>query len=333
MDESFLIVIIATPRFNAATTMQFIDPFRAANYLDGAARFRWRIVSVLGGPVQASNGASIVTEQLQGEPVPDLGVISSSWTPEESFGAPIDGHLRRWSRFGAGLAGLDTGAFVLADAGLLSGHRATVHYEHIDGFAERYPDVTVTEDLYVIDGQRMSCSGGSASTDLALHIVAATLGPGVANASARYIFHEKLRAEGSRQLPDQAEPLGPTAPPALRIAIQAMEEHLETPISLPEIAAAASLSLRQLERLFKNHVGKSPQGYYTKIRLDRARSLITQTNMTMQEVALAAGFSSPEHFSRAYRGAFGISPKKDRTESRLPFEFRAWPMHPQGARR
>ncbi|MEM9097197.1 MAG: GlxA family transcriptional regulator [Pseudomonadota bacterium] len=333
MDGPFQIAVIAVPRFNAATTLQFLDPFRVANYLDGATRFQWRILSPQAGPLEASNGLTLTTEKLFAEPVPDLGVVSASWTPEASFGAPIDGVLRRWSRFGATLGGLDTGSFLLAAAGLLSGHRATVHYEHIDGFAEMFPDVSVTEDLYVIDGPRLSACGGAASGDLALQVIAGTFGPGLANACARYIFHERLRPEGTRQLPDHAEPLGPTAPAPLRAAIQAMEENLEAPVSLPEVAEAAALSLRQLERLFRAHVGTSPQKYYTKIRLDRARSLVIQTTLSIREVALASGFASPEHFSRAYRSAFGLSPRKDREEGRLPFEFRAWPMHPEGARR
>ncbi|MEM8793065.1 MAG: GlxA family transcriptional regulator [Pseudomonadota bacterium] len=333
MEAPFQISVIVTPRFNIATTLQFLDPFRVANYLDGSVRFRWQILSDGGGQIEASNGLSLATRALAGGEVPDLGVISSSWTPEAFFGAPISGILRRWSRFGASLAGLDTGAFLLAEAGLLSGHRATVHYEHIDGFAEMFPDVRVTEDLYVIDGALMTACGGSASTDLALQVISGACSPALANACARYVFHERLRGEGTRQLPDQAEPLGPTAPAPLRAAIQTMEEHLETPIPLPEVAATAGLSLRQLERLFQAHVGKSPQGYYTKIRLDRARSLVTQTTLSMREVALASGFASPEHFSRAYRAAFGLPPRKDRQEARLPFEFRAWPMHPEGARR
>ncbi|MEM7240284.1 MAG: GlxA family transcriptional regulator [Pseudomonadota bacterium] len=332
-DNTTTLTVIVTPRFNMAATMQFLDPFRVANYLDGAARFRWQIASASGGDVPASNGLDLQTIPIDGASVPDIGVTSASWTPDAFFGPPIDGALRRWVRFGAAVVGLDTGSFILAAAGLLSGHRATVHYEHIDALAEMFPDVTVTEDLYTIDRSRMTACGGSAATDLALKIVAEGHGPALANACARYIFHDKLRPEATRQLPDDAEPLGPTAPPPLRRAIQAMEEHLESPLPIPEIAALADLSHRQLDRLFNQHIGRAPQSYYTKIRLDRARSLVMQTTLSMREIALASGFSSPEHFSRSYRAQFGVSARRDRADERLPFEFRAWPMHPKGARR
>ena len=106
-----------------------------------------------------------------------------------------------------------------------------------------------------------------------------------------------------------------------------MEAHLETPLSIAGIAAAARVSQRQLNRLFDTYVGKTPSLYYRDIRLDRARGLVTQTDMALSQVALASGFASPVHFSRAYKERFGLPPRQDRVEGRVPFEFRAWPMH------
>lgn len=324
----FEIVLVVAEGFNMAASMALLDPFRAANYLAGSALFRWRIVSVAGGSVRASNGAALGTRTLaEADGVPALAVVSTSWTPEAAYGPPLDAALRRWARHGAWLGGLDTGAFVLAAAGLLKGARATVHYEHIDAFAELYPDTAVSEDLYVIDGPRLSCCGGGAAVDLALQVVRQVAGPALANAAARYLFHERMRPPGTHQTPDATEPLGAAAPRRLRLAIQAMERRLEEPAAIPEIAAAAGLSQRQLERLFRTHVGRSPLRYYADIRLDRARGLVTQTEMRLREVALACGFANPETFSRAYRARFGLSPRADRVEGRVPFEFRAWPMH------
>ncbi|MEM9146454.1 MAG: GlxA family transcriptional regulator [Pseudomonadota bacterium] len=344
----YTIAMVVAPGFNLAASMGVLDPFRAANYLAGTALFRWEILACEGGgedggggaSVRASNAVEISARPLAGllasratDWSPDLGIVSTSWAPEAAYGAPLDAALRRWERHGAMLAGIDTGAFVLAAAGLLRGRRATVHYEHIDAFAELYPDTTITEDLYVLDGDRLSCCGGAAATDLALQILSRLHGPALTNAAARYLFHERLRAPGTHQIPVTAEPLGPAAPSRLRAAIRAMEERLEDPAGIPEIAAAAGLSQRQLERLFRAHVGRSPLRYYSDIRLDRARGLVTQTEMPLREVALASGFSSPESFARAYRARFGLPPRSDRIEGRVPFEFRAWPMHaPLGAR-
>ncbi|GMG81703.1 GlxA family transcriptional regulator [Paralimibaculum aggregatum] len=324
------IAVIVTPGFNMAATVGFLDPLRAANYLNGGALFRWSLHSVAGGEAAASNGLALSTRPLaEATAAPDIAVISSSWTPEAFYGAPLDGVLRRWLRFGAKLCGLDTGGFLLANAGLLTGRRATVHYEHIDAFAELFPDVTVTEDLYAIDGDLMTCCGGAAAGDLALQVLRAAAGDAVANAAARYVFHERMRAEGAPQLPEPTEPFGATAPTRLRKAIRIMEANLEEVLAIPEIAARAGLSQRQLERLFNQTVCKSPQRYYSDIRLDRARGLVTQTDMPLREIALACGFASPEHFSRAYRARFGISARSDRVKGRIPFEFRAWPMHPR----
>ena len=328
-EAPFEIAVIITPRFNLAATMNFLDPLRAANYLDGKPHYAWRVVSQEGGLIEASNRLSLASEPLsEMTSVPQLAIVSSSWTPEVYAAPSLLSALRRWARFGAGLGAIDTGAFILAVAGLLSGRTATVHYEHMDAFAELHDDIKVSEDLYVIDADRLTCGGGSASIDLALQLIRATQGEALANAAARYILYDRMRPPGTRQSPDAQEPIGATTTPSkLKIAIQIMERHLEEPRTIALIAEETGLSQRQLERLFTSYVGKSPLQYYRDIRLDRARGLVTQTEMPVWEVALACGFSSPEHFSRAYKSRFGLAPRVDRVDGRVPFEFRAWPMH------
>jgi len=322
-------VLVVTPSFNLAATTAFIDPFRAANYLEGISRFRWIVASVAGGACLASNGLSIDTRKLEtiaGEPF-DIVVVSASWTPETARTSQLLGALRKWARAGSIMGSLDTGAFILADAGLLRGKRATVHYEHIDSFKELHNDIEVSEDIFVHDGQRFTCSGGMASADMALHIIRSSSGDALANAAARYIFHPNLRPSGTSQNPAGLEPLGSIAPESVKQAISVMEQHLEQALTIPEIAAKVKISHRQLDRLFLRYAGKSPAIYYRDIRLDRARSLVTQTDMLMSEIAIASGFSTQVHFSRAYKDRFGIPPRTDRVEGRIPFEFRAWPMH------
>jgi len=320
------IAILVAPNFNLAATMGFIDPFRAANYLDGKPHFRWEFLSESGGYCEASNGAGIETGALSGQGA-DIVIMSSSWTPERHLTTKLGTALRQWARQGATLGALDTGAFILAQAGLLTGRPATVHYEHIDAFQELYPEIDVVENLYVLDGNRVTCCGGAASVDFGLQIVQGIHGSALANAAARYIFHDRLRGPTEMQQPDRSEPLGATVPAKLRAAIQVMEAHLEDPIPVPEICRQAGVSHRQLDRLFATYIRKSPALYYRDIRLDRARGLVTQTELPIAEVALASGFSSPVHFSRSYKGRFGLSPSQDRIEGRVPFEFRAWPMH------
>ena len=325
----FKVLVIVTPNFNLAATVGFLDPFRASNYLDGSILFRWDLASAAGGEIIASNGISVRTRSLRevrNQPQ-DIVIVSSSWSPESYNSAPLHGALLRWARAGATLGAIDTGAFILAEAGLLKGRRATTHYEHIDSLKELYIDTETSEDLFVYDGNRITCCGGAATLDFALHIIRSMHGDSLANAAARYLFHQSLRPQGTSQNPGSVEPLGSIAPGVLKKAIKLMEDNLEDALSIPQICKRIRLSQRQLDRLFAQFVRKSPVLYYRDIRLDRARSLVTQTDMRLSEIAVASGFSSQAHFSRAYRERFGLAPRTDRIEGRVPFEFRAWPMH------
>jgi transcriptional regulator GlxA family with amidase domain len=328
-DKPVRLLILVTPNFNMAATAGFIDPFRAANYLDGATRFRWEVCSQDGGTCLASNGMSIFTVKLSDlqDRAFDIVIVSASWTPERHNSTPVHSALWRWARQGATVGAIDTGAFILAEAGLLKDRRATVHYEHIDAMIELFPDVETSEELFVFDGNRITCCGGGAVVDFALHIIQGTHGAELANGAARYVFHQSLRPVGAMQSPGQAEPVGLRAPDVVRRSISIMEQNLEQPLSIPEICQAVDISQRQLNRLFTTYVQKTPKVYYRDIRLDRARGLVTQTEIPLAEVALASGFASQVHFSRAYRARFGLSPREDRVEGRVPFEFRAWPMH------
>lgn len=321
--------IIVTPNFNMSATMGFADPFRAVNYLEGVSRFRWEFVSENGGECLSSNGFSILTRPLKDAAAEDADflIVSSSWTPEAYSSAAIQSALRQAARRNATIGAIDTGAFVVAQAGLLKARRATVHYEHMDAFQELYPDTELSENLYVFDGNRISCCGGVAAVDFALHIIQGTHGSAMANAAARYIFFPALRERGTSQNPQESEPLGITVPAPVRRAIKAMEDNLEDPLPISEVCTHAEVSHRQLDRLFARYLNKTPALYYRDIRLDRARGLVTQTSLSMAEIAFASGFSSQVHFSRAYKARFGLPPIKDRIEGRIPFEFRAWPMH------
>ena len=330
--HSLDILVYVAPHFNAAATMSFVDPFRVANYLTGAMQFTWKFVSEQGGLIESSNGAVIQTVPIEtvADRAPWLVAVSTSWTPEQITSRALFGNLRKWQKNGAIIGGLDTGGIVLAKAGFLDGKTATVHYEHIDALMEIAPKTTVSEDMFVLDDGVFTCCGGTASTDLGLRFVHSVLGKNVANASARYLFHHNVRGEDSSQNPKGVEPMGYVTAGAVREAIDLMEAHLETPISIPEIARSLGLSQRQLGRLFQRYVDKSPVAYYRDIRLDRARGFVTQTELKLSEIAIASGFNSQVHFSRAYSQRFGLPPSADRIEGRIPFEFRPWPMYKPG---
>ncbi len=326
---TFNLLVLVTPYFNLATTTAFLDPFRAANYLTGRVRYSWQLLSTDGGEVPCSNGMTVMTDALHAHASGsvDLVMVSSSWTPEEHHTKQVTTALLAWARRGVRLGALDTGTFVLARSGLLKCKRATVHYEHLDALTELFPDIKATESLYVIDGDRLTCCGGSASVDLSLQILREQDGESVSNSAARYLFHHHVRGPEVSQNPEHSEPFGQTTPGTVRQAIQLMEDNLETPLTIPDICRQLQISQRQLSRLFSEFVNKSAVLYYREIRLDRARCLVTQTDMKLADIAVASGFVSQAHFSRIYSEKFGMAPSRDRVEGRVPFEFRAWPMH------
>jgi AraC family carnitine catabolism transcriptional activator len=328
----FNFLVIVFPYFNAAATTAFVDPFRAANYLSGESRYHWAFASVEGGGIRASNGMDLFTQSLanvRDEPW-DLVVVSCSWTPEQHHSPYLHGLLRAWANKGCMLGALDTGTFLLAAAGLLGGRRATAHYEHIDALLELYPDVKIVEDLYVFDQNRITCCGGAASTDTALQLIRNIHGETLANEAARYVFHQQFRPGSTQQNPEAQQPLGHTIPVVIKQAIKLMEAHLEEVISITQLCEQVGISQRQLDRLFHQVVHKSPALYYRDIRLDRARGLVTQTTLELTKVGVASGFPNQSHFCRIYRERFGLTPRQDRKEGRVPFDYRAWPMHQIG---
>ncbi len=319
--------LLLLPAFNSMAANSFVDPFRAANYLHGTALYQWHFLSLDGNPVTASNGVVVcqtIPYHEVGESL-DLLVVNASWTPENFRDPAMQLWLRRMSQRSIPLVGIDTGAFVLAFAGLMNGYRTVVHYEHLDSFQELFPQIEVKACLYVIDRDRFTCCGGVAAVDLALEIIGLQQGMTVASAAARYIFHERLRGGEERQLSRTHEPIGYAIPEVLRKVFLLMEQNLEEPKRLPELAQRAGVSQRQLERLFQQHVGLTPKRYYLNLRLNRARALLTQTELSLAEIAAACGFNSTEHFTRSYKDYFDTVPSLDRTDGRIPFQFRPFP--------
>ncbi len=319
--------MLLLPQFNSMAMHAFVDPYRAANYLRGHTLYQWHFLSLDGQNITASNGVEINnTEHYLSSTINfDFIVVNASWTPEKFQSHKLQTWLKNAADSGITLVCLDTGAFVLAFAGLMDGYRTTVHYEHIAAFKELFPKSKVEESLFVVDRDRLSSCGGMTACDLSLEIIRLQHGIDLANATAHYIFHERLRTTEEIQQSPSHEPVGYAAPKELRDAIILMERNLEEPLKIPEIANYLKISQRQLERLFKTYTAESPLQYYTNISLDRARGLVTQTEMPIAEIASACGFNSAEHFTRSYKKRFNIVPSKDRTEGRIPFQFRSYP--------
>jgi transcriptional regulator GlxA family with amidase domain len=219
--------------------------------------------------------------------------------------------LRREARRGLRIGGLCTAPYVMARAGLLDGRRATIHWENHDAFIEEFGDVTLTKSIFVIDGNRMSTAGGTASIDLMLSLIAADHGDKLANAVADQQIYSAIRTDQDTQRLSVPTRIG-VRHPKLSQVIQMMEANIEEPISPSILAHEAGMSTRQLERLFRRYLSRSPKRYYMELRLEKARNLLMQTDMTVINVALACGFASPSHFSKCYRAHYQTTPYRER---------------------
>jgi transcriptional regulator GlxA family with amidase domain len=197
---------------------------------------------------------------------------------------------------------------------LLDGFRCTVHWENLDAFREDFPDLDVTGELFEIDGPRLTCSGGTASLDMMLSLIAQSHGRDLAAQVAEQFIHERIRDTHDHQRMSLQGRLGISHPKLLQV-ITMMEAHLEEPLARAELARRAGLSTRQLERLFRRYLGRTPTRYYLELRLHRARALLTQTAMSILNVALACGFVSASHFSKCYREFFHKMPREERQQT------------------
>jgi AraC family carnitine catabolism transcriptional activator len=299
------------PKFSMMCLTSAIEPLRVANRFLERQAYSWHFFSVDGGPVAASNEMTILAEAGLDE-ISDFPVVGlvSSFEPFAAANARLYGWLRRMERRGCRLGAFDTGAFLLAEAGLLNGRRVTLHWESLAAFREGYPDIDVRDSLFEIDGPFFTCSGGTASLDLMLDLIAGHHSKELAVAVAEQFIHQEMRHQELRQRMPADRRVGTMSGTLVRI-VETMEANIETPLCLDDLAAASGVTKRQLERLFTRHMGVPPQRYYLDMRLDRARQLLNQSDMPVFEVGLACGFTSAPYFTRAYRRRFGYPPSRE----------------------
>lgn len=303
---------LLVPRFSMMAFFAAVEPLRIANRISGRPLFDWTLISEDGGPVTASNGMTLLADQAIGEVhhLPSLAVCSG-FEPEAHLSRPLMAWLHRLDQAGCTLGGLDTGGFLLAAAGLLEGERVTLHWESLPAFQERFPGIETSDELFELGERRFSCAGGAAAMDMALEVIARRHGARLAIDVSEQLIHERIRTRGDQQRMTLARRLG-THNRRLVEAVALMEQHLEAPLPLAEVASRSGVSLRQLQRLFEQHLGTSPRQWYLQQRLARAWRLLTETDLDVLSVGLACGFSSSSSFARAFRGQYGQSPRQAR---------------------
>ncbi len=289
-----------------------LESLRIANRELGEEAYVWMLVGEGGGKVACSNGTEFVLDSdLPETRRDDTILVCGGIDVARASSRPVISWLRREARRGAAIGGFCTAAHTLAMAGLLDGRRATIHWENQDSFAEEFGEVTLTRSVFAIDGNRMTAAGGTASIDLMLKLIADDHGEDLANTVADQLIYSSIRTDQDAQRLSVPARIG-VRHPKLSAVIRMMENNMEEPISPSVLAREVGLSTRQLERLFRRYLDRSPKRYYMELRLQKARNLLMQTDMSVINVALACGFTSPSHFSKCYRAHYDITPYRER---------------------
>lgn len=284
-----------------------VEPFRAANRLSRSQLFRIDFLST-GEPTATPADIRLpVTASLDDEKTYDLVLLHSSYEFSGDRKGPLFRWLRRQAVAKAYLCAFDTAPLLLAEAGLLAGYRATSHWSTIASFRERHPETEVVEQLFVIDRDRATCAGQLASLDLTLHLLERLCGRTLRELVANEIVYPAARPEhaAQRQILNNAVW---QSNPVLARAQQIMQETIEDPLPIQEIARRCGVSERELQYLFRKYLKASPKSYYLTFRLQRARELLLYSTMSVGETGIACGFTSPGNYFRAFRDRFKTSP-------------------------
>lgn len=289
----------------------------ANHHPSGRTFYKWRLISENGAPVTAYNGVKIAVDSA----LTDLDrnetlVVCAGERAGAGSTREVLNWLRRETRKGMDFGALSAGTYTLALAGLIGGKRVTTHWEYKTALAEMLPDVIMEDTIYSIDGRVFTTAGGAASMDLMLNRVQQDHGPEIATWVADQMVYTVPRAHSQGQrislqsLPDVRNP-------KLLLALRIMENNLEDPLRPEEISRVVGLSTRQLERLFARYLGTSPKRHYLHLRLEKARNLLRQTDLSVTEVCVACGFQSLSHFSKSYRAAYGKPPVRESSDGKV----------------
>jgi AraC family carnitine catabolism transcriptional activator len=311
-----LIGLLALPAFSHHGLTAAIEPLFVANWLSGRALYQWQILSLDGRPVTASTGVTVPVDAgiASSAAFDSLFVLASFDVKRLAGDRTLKAWLRRVARHGATIGSIETASEIVAAAGLLDGLAVAVHWDNLQGFGESHPDCRAVSELYTASPGRLTCAGQSAVLDMMLHWIAGQQGETLAGEVAAHLMLPGWRSGDEPQPAPGAVPRK-SVDPVLARALSIMEKNIEEPVSCTAIARRVGLSQRQLQRLFARDLGTTPVRQYQLVRLSRAHALLQQTDLSITEIAVGAGFGSLEHFCRLYRRQFGCRPRDDRRQS------------------
>lgn len=306
--EPLDVAFVLLPKFTMLAFSSAIEPLRMANQLAQQVLFRWQVLSDDGQPVACSNGVPVMVDGAWSQAKPaGIVLVCSGVEPEGKASAALGDWLRGLWRRGRVVGGLCTGAYALAAAGILKGHRFTMHWDNIAAFAENHPELLPARQVFCIDDRVMTCAGGVAAADLMLKLINDRFGPALGQEVMNMCLLTQRRTEEDHQTTSLAARLGTRHDKLLQAAAY-LEAHIEEEFDLDACAAHLALSRRQIERLFSRYLNITPVRYMNDLRLARGRSLLAETDMKVTEVAIACGYASTSHFSKSFRKKYGTSP-------------------------
>jgi transcriptional regulator GlxA family with amidase domain len=306
-------VFLLVPNLPMMALTSAIEPLRALNRLSRNPFYSWRLASLNGEPITASNGITLQTVALDDALANADYLITCAGLPiQKARERRYIAAIRRGAARGIAIGSLSSGTLLLARAGVLDGYRCTIHWEHIFSFRESFPDVNCTNKLYEIDRDRLTCSGGTAAMDMMLQLIAEHHGAGIAGAVANQFHHERIR-DGREDQRGGLQQVLAHLPETVRGAIRIMRDNIDEPVSLDRISRKVGIGTRQLERLFMRHAGTTPIRYYLRLRIERARELLIYTDRRVGDIAASCGFSATSHLATWYRRIFGTTPAEVRT--------------------
>jgi transcriptional regulator GlxA family with amidase domain len=313
------VVIVAFPR---AQTLDFVGPIEVLNAAERLrpGSYERELVAPGGDAFATGSGVRIVPDRaLEGvRGALDTLIVAGGSGVHEATATPATvAAVKRLSGRARRTASVCTGAFLLAEAGLLDGRRASTHWASAQRLADRYPAVTVDPDpIFIRDGDVWTSAGVTAGMDLTLALVEDDLGPDVAVAVARWLVLFAKRPGGQAQF---STPLSAQA--AERRPLRAVQDHVrahpEDDLSVETLAGRAHMSTRNFARAFRQEVGATPGAFVEAVRLERAKQLLESTGTPVDEVGRACGFGTPETLRRVFGRRLGVSPSDYRDRFRL----------------
>jgi transcriptional regulator GlxA family with amidase domain len=305
-------VFMLLPKFSLMAFTSAIEPLRIANRLSGREIYGWRLASDDGVSATCSAAVTVSVEMgLDSVDRNETIMFCGGLSIKPAVTPRVLNWIRREARKGMPIGGLCTATYLMAKAGLLDGRQSTIHWENRESFIEDFPDQDITTSIFTIDKNRYSSAGGTAAADLMLRLIANEHGTDLANGIADQMIYTTVRTDKDQQRLSIPTRIG-VRHAKLSTVIKMMEGNLEEPISPAILADDVGISTRQLERLFRRYLNRSPKRYYMELRLEKARNLLLQTDMSVINVALASGFTSPSHFSKCYRMHFSTTPYRER---------------------